>query len=334
MEMQFKNEIKKLADIVVWADNGIEEMRMDLSSLTEEKFKNLDAVKDLETVKKVVLESMERQTVYSNALNKDIADKAAKIELLEKEIEGRKAGYLVLKERMEHMTASKECWHANAQELVETCKSKNKEIEKLKVDLIHEREKNEKLARAHAELENDMRKSYTDIISQSKTICNLKKELEETYRTKEADLKNHNKRDMTLVDELAKKNDEIKKLEESIDYYKNQERIRTDQLRATESKVDELWGLVNELKKEKKEGDDYAREGFKIYVKNALIEAEGDKNEANEVITEAVRSAYAEWSKVQKEEETEVKGVGRTNSGRYPWGAKVNDIPCGEDSIE
>ena len=86
MEMQFKNEIKKLADIVVWADNGIEEMRMDLSSLTEEKFKNLDAVKDLETVKKVVLESMERQTVYSNALNKDIADKAAKIELLEKEI--------------------------------------------------------------------------------------------------------------------------------------------------------------------------------------------------------------------------------------------------------
>lgn len=56
-------------------------------------------------------------------------------------------------------------------------KQLKEETEKLKVDLIHEREKNEKLAKAHAELENDTRKYATDIISQSKTICNLEKEV-------------------------------------------------------------------------------------------------------------------------------------------------------------
>lgn len=62
----------------------------------------------------------------------------------------------------------------------------------------------------------------------------LKKELEETYRTKEAELKNHNKRDLTLVDELAKKNDEIKKLEELNEYLRNQLRMKTDELKALE----------------------------------------------------------------------------------------------------
>lgn len=96
-------------------------------------------------------------------------------------------------------------------------KQLKEETEKLKVDLIHEREKNEKLAKAHAELENDTRKYATDIISQSKTICNLEKELEKTRTCKNVEvgmlkeendnLKAQNERLKTEVTEALAKRD-------------------------------------------------------------------------------------------------------------------------------
>lgn len=252
-------KIQKLADIVVWADGIIR-----AGGYYEEKYKSDSATAychvkahELWRIRDVALESMERQTVYSNALNNDIADKAAKINLLEKEIEGRKEGYYALKTQMD----------------------------------------------------------------------NLKKEYEETCRTKELDLKNHQKRDMALVDELAKKNDEIKDLKGTIEYYKNQERIRTDQLRATERKVEELWKEIEKFTKG--EDDDYGKSGFKRYIEHLIEEEERAVPERfKERLNEEITAIFT------KEEETEVKGVGRTNSGRYPWGAKVNDIPCGEDAIE
>ena len=297
MEMQFKNEIKKLADIVVWADNLITAAGFDV-----EKYKN-DAASaychvkahELWKIKTVVLESIDRHTVYTNALNKDIADKAAKIDLLEKEIEGRKEGYYALKEKTDELekeladckvkirhqkenldginktleirTKENESlitvknnqdreieahesenarlserikslrtelanernahlltrdreelykqkilernetinavndaivnfrkeigaheekakrlensikdWKATANNYEELLKAKGSEIEKLKVDLIHEREKNEKLARAHAELENDMRRVSVEVSDRDKVIADLKQQ--------------------------------------------------------------------------------------------------------------------------------------------------------------
>lgn len=384
MEMQFKNEIKKLADVVVWADNWINNMKV---GLTDEEFAEDEEVRAFETVKKVVLESMERHAVYTTALNKDIADKAAKIDLLEKEIEGRKEGYIALKVRMDtkyisiddhndvckayekkvaELEKESEKWQDLAKmnrdticdqyNVCEEFKKKITELEneiegrKKTIKLLDEKverqrenlnalnktleirtKENERLIAVknnqYKEIEaheSENARLSEKIIELKKEKSYLKKELNETCTCKELDLKGHNRREMALVNDLADKNDEIKKLEESIDYYKNQERIRTDQLRATERKVDELWGLVNELKKEKKEGDDYAREGFKLYVKNTLAEAEGDKNEANEVITEAVRSAYAEWGKTQKEnEETIKKAIKEVMNKKYGYAGEI-----------
>lgn len=436
MEMQFKNEIKKLADIVVWADNLITAAGFDV-----EKYKN-DAASaychvkahELWKIKTVVLEAIDRHTAYTNALNKDIADKAAKIDLLEKEIEGRKEGYVALKTQMDVALANKD---EKAKELINISTKEISELKKeladCKVKIRHQKEnldginktlgirtkENERLiavknnqekeieaheaenARLSEKIKNmhdtitelthdiDNYKSWNadlhrDIKSEingkndlvdayekkydefEKKIAELEKqnnyltkELEETCRTKEADLKNHNKRDMTLVDELAKKNDEIKELKGSIEYYKNQERIRTDQLRATESKVEELHGSINRLtlncraknteiarlakehsdirhKLAKRTAelefngeDDHGRAGFKKYIEWLIEEEERAVPERfKERLNEEITTIF------EKKEETEVKGVGRTSSGRYPWGAKVNDIPCGEDSIE
>ena len=408
-------KIQKLADIVVWADGIIRD-----AGYNEEKYKSDGATAychvkahELWRIRDVALESMERHTVYSNALNKDIADKAAKIELLEKEIEGRKAGYLVLKERMDSERESATYWkdkYIKVQEennelkkesknhydmykygeelLKEKCTLIDKlkeENEKLKVDLIHEREKNEKLAKDHAELENDMRKYATDIISQSGTICNLKKELDGTKMRLDETIKNcvpltayeiavddlkkevkkleeENKdlkiRDEELTKQVANKlynidclRNYITELKRTIEYYKNQERIRTDQLRATESKVEELWKEIDNLKNEKANmEDEYGRKGFKRYIKWLVKEEEAKYKESWKArLNEELEAIFKEEEETKKElndkfgvggivdefkEETEVKGNGRTSSGRYPWGAKVNDIPCGEDSIE
>lgn len=315
-----------------------------------------DAVAMVEKYNRLI----DRHTVYTDALNTDIADKAAKIELLEKEIEGRKEGYIALKARMdtkyisieehnnicedfkkkieEKLKKESEKWQdlakmnrdtiCNQYDVCEDFKNKIAELEeeneKLKVDLIHEREKNEKLAKDHAELENDMRKSSVEVSDKDKVIADL----EESKR--------YWKRQSI--------NDQ-----DEINHWKDQERIRTDQLRATESKVEELWEEIerlrdlgehwkrsyfniryslNKLKDESKE-DDYGKSGFKRYIEHLIEEEERAvperfKERLNKEITEIFT----------KEEETEVKGNGRTSSGRYPWGAKVNDIPCGEDAIE
>ena len=396
MEMQFKNEIKKLADIVVWADNWITELK---DGLTEEEFEEDAEVKEFEAVKKAVLESMEKHSVYTNALNTDIVAKDAKIDLMQKELDGRKAGYVALKTQMDNVTKELEDTKEALDKTIESWVPLNahdkvvddlkdaikerdnkiveleKELADCKVKIRHQKEnldginktleirtkeneslikvknnqdkeieahesENARLSEKIIELKRTIEKckDYDNSLIDSLRINNddlkeqveyLKKELEDTYWTKEADLKNHNKRDMTLVDELAKKNRDI-------EYHKDQERIRTEQLRATERKVDELWGLVNELKKEKKEGDDYAKSGFKLYVKNTLAEAEGNKNEANEIITEAVRSAYTEWNKTQiykKKEKTKKELNEKFGAGGIVDEFK-EDIPCGEDAIE
>lgn len=369
-------------------------------------------------------ELIERHSVYTSALNKDIADKAAKIDLLEKEIEGRKEGYIALKKRMDTDYIS----IAEHNNICEEFKKKIAELEKELADrnvkIRHQKEnldginktleirtkENESLIRvrnnlnkeieAHesenarlsekiinlkgtitelsheidnykswnASLHNDIKseinnkndlvdsyeKKYDEfenrikelekerdkhIIDRNATIMQLEKqvkylekELNETCTCKELDLKGHNRREMALVNELADKNDEIKKLKESIEYYKNQERIRTDQLRATESKVEELWEEIerlrdlgehwkrsyfniryslNKLKDESKE-DDYGKSGFKRYIEHLIEEEERAvperfKERLNKEITEIFT----------KEEETE-----------------VNDIPCGSDAIE
>ena len=115
---------------------------------------------------------------YTSALNKDLADKAAKIDLLEKEIEGRKEGYTALKELMDTKYIS-------------------------------------------IEDHNDICKTYeTNNESLKKQVEYLTKELENTCRTKELDLKGHQSRETALVNALADNNDEIKKLKESIEELK------------------------------------------------------------------------------------------------------------------
>jgi chromosome segregation ATPase len=66
---------------------------------------------------------------------------------------------------------------------------------------------------------------------------------------KALDFNNHQTREMTLVDELAEKNEKIKKLEEKVSYLENQLRIRGNTLKATESKVEELYGRLEEKDK-------------------------------------------------------------------------------------
>lgn len=432
---------------------------------------------------------IEKHNVYTSALNADIAAKAAKIELMQKELDGRKAGYVALKTQMDtkyisidehndickayekrvdelekeieklnkcimnknesintgneaiinlrkeigaheeenkrlsekimklHNTITElahdidnyKSWNASLHKDIKELKAERdkhmarvndlrKDIDSWKHDVYEELKKNEELeekikkltkeleemtksrdtwfetAGAHGEtirrdseeikkLNEEVEKRFKYIISQSETICNLKKE-------------------------LAKKNDEIKKLKEDNlqlsvgrvdtdfvnkliqenDYYKDQERIRTDQLRATERKVDELHKQIERLKKESKNKNDIIRKaytryideackdreeimdecykkikndgngyiGFKQYTLRALEEKKDNEKEAKEFLCNEVSLIFynKKAEERRKEEETEVKGNGRTSSGRYPWGAKVNDIPCGEDSIE
>ena len=73
-------------------------------------------------------ELTERHKVYTNALNKDIADKAAKIDLLEKEIEGRKEGYIALKVRMDTK-------YISIDDHNDVCKAYEKKVVELKKEI-------------------------------------------------------------------------------------------------------------------------------------------------------------------------------------------------------
>lgn len=420
-------KIQKLADIVVWADGIIRD-----AGYNEEKYKSDGATAychvkahELWKIRDVALESMERQTVYSNALNRDIADKAAKIDLLEKEIEGRKEGYIALKVLMdtkyisidEHNDICKayekkvaelkkesEKWQdlakmnrdtiCNQYDVCEDFKKKIAELEeeneKLKADLIHEREKNEKLAKDHAELENDIRKYTTEIKTLEEKVkhqkenldginktleirtkeneslikvrnnlnkeieahesenarlsekimelkkangnCavrvgNLERELDKACTTKELDLKGHNRREMALVNELADKNDEIKSLKEENSYLKSeikqkQNIIKKAYERYSDDIIKTRKDLMEVAYRDIKKDNGYV--GFKLYVKSALIEAKGDKNEANEIITEAVRSAYTEWDKTQKENEKTIKkAIKEVMNKKYGYAGEI-----------
>lgn len=424
-------EIMKLTDVVVWAENQIEEMRIDLvPSLGEDEFEELEQVKEFEAVKKVVNEAIKRHAVYTQALKNDFANKAAEVKKLEKEIEGRKKAFNDLREEM-----------ANRYIAIEThndiCKTYENEIEKLEKRI--------------EELKETM---MVEEYNHTAKVNNLMNELEKTCKEKEIDLKNHNKRDMNLVDELAKKNDEIKDLKEEIEELKkknfddfkrrdasmtaqtkcicelekkikNQKEnldginktleIRTkengdyfvrvnnltkeieaheeENKRLTEKIVRlkeeierlkvENKNIRNEIEKLTNEGDD-GREGFERYIKYIISEEEGKfKEELNKRFSEevskiSIKRTEEELAKAKLnekfgvggvvdefKEESEVNGVGRTSSGRYPWVAKIircekpdnfhcvygddcpveaaekckfakeeNNIPCGEDAIE
>lgn len=176
MEMRFKNEIKKLSDVVVWSDNAIKEMRMDFPDLPEEEFENLPAVKDFEDVKEAVNNAIKRHAVYTSALKNDFANKVAEVEKLTKEVEELKKKD---EDRKDHIKEL-ETEYVHVTKYNNVCQAltlRDEEIEKLKVDLIHEREKNEKLAKDHAKLENDMR--YKTIIEYQDVIDDLNKEKDE-----------------------------------------------------------------------------------------------------------------------------------------------------------
>lgn len=333
---------------------------------------------------------IERHNVYTSALNKDLADKAAKIELMEKEIEGRKAGYVSLKTQMDIL--KKEC-DRYANDVMEKCTY----IDTLKQDIEDMEEETEKLKKTIDAKDEEISKRCKDVISQSGTICNLKKELDargeeirkleekvkhqrenldginrtleikikenesliavrnnqdkeieahesenarltekimelrkeldKTCRTKELDLKGHNRREMALVNELADKNDEIKSLKEENSYLKSEIKQKQNIIKKAyerysddiiKTRKDVLEVAYRDIEK------DNGYVGFKLYVKSALIEAKGDKNEANEIITEAVRSAYTEWDKTQKENEKTIKkAIKEVMNKKYGYAGEI-----------
>lgn len=270
MAVEMVEKYNRLIDICNDSSERIAELVIERDNLSKGVQKLIGEREDL----------IERHNAYTSALNKDLADKAAKIELMEKEIEGRKKGYYALKEKMddikdelddtkmelEAVTKARDIWfettdglHKNIKELKETIKTKDEEITKC----------------------------CKDIISQSGTICNLKKELDRVKASKENWFDTANAYART-VSEL---NNEKEKLEKQV---KNLE----------------------------KEEDDHGRKGFKEYIKWIVKEEEAKYKESWKArLNEELATIFKE------EEETEVKG-------RYPWGTKKNDIPCGSDSIE
>lgn len=320
-----KNEIKKLADIVVWTDGIIRD-----AGYNEEKYKSDGSTAychvkahELWRIRDVVLESMERHAVYTNALNKDIADKAAKIELLEKEIEGRKEGYIALKVRMDTQ-------YISIDDHNDVCKAYEKKVAELK----KESEKWQDLAKMNRDticnqydVCEDFKKKIADLEEkvkhQRENLDGINKTLE--IRTKEneslikvrnnlnKEIEAHESENARLSEKIMKLHGTITELSHDIDDYKSWNAS--------------LHKDIKELKKNKE--DDHGRSGFKRYIEHLIEEEERAVPERfKERLNQEITAIFT------KEEETEVKGNGRTSSGRYPWGAKVNDIPCGEDAIE
>ena len=409
MEMQFKNEIKKLADIVVWADNLITAAGFDV-----EKYKN-DAASaychvkahELWKIKTVVLESIDRHTVYTNALNQDIVDKDAKIDLLEKELDGRKAGYMALKTQMddvkkeledikEALDKTIESWvPLNAHDKVvddlkDAIKERDNKIVKLekeladcKVKIRHQKEnldginktleirtkendslikvKNnqEKEIEAHEsenarltekiielkrsfnnlkeemanryitiETHNDICKTYENKVAELERQNNyLKKELNDSYKAWNTDAKNHQKRDMTLVDELGKKNDEIKKLKEENSYLKKVSKDKNDIIRKAYARyVDEACKGREEIMNEcyeKLTKDDTGYTGFKQYTIRALKAQEGNEKKTKEFLCDSAEIIFYNKRAEEKRKEETKKELN-----------EAFGIPCGSDSIE
>ena len=344
MEMQFKNEIKKLADIVVWADNWITELK---DGLTEEEFEEDAEVKEFEAVKKAVLESMEKHSVYTNALNTDIVAKDAKIDLMQKELDGRKAGYVALKTQMDNVTKELEDTKEALDKTIESwvpLNAHDKVVDDLK-DAIKERDNK------IVELEKELADCKVKIRHQKENLDGINKTLEIRTKENESLIKVKNNQDKEIEaheSENARLSEKIIELKRTIEKCKDYDtslidslRINNDDLKKQVSKLrEEQKTLVDICDKYKKENGDYAvrvdklkkeinrvygiafapaheeddhgRAGFKKYIEHLIEEEEAKVAERfKERLNEEITAIF------EKEEETE-----------------VNDIPCGEDSIE
>ena len=128
------------------------------------------------------------------------------------------------------------------------------------------------------------------------------------------------------VEENKKLRKEIDGLREEVKYWKEAFETQAVQLAYKNDEIRDLKGAIEYYENEE---DDHGRKGFEEYIKWLVKEEEEKFKESWKArLNEELEAIFKE------EEETEVKGNGRTSSGRYPWGAKVNDIPCGEDAIE
>ena len=391
-----KIEIKKLDDILKWADGLIRD-----GGYNEEKYRDDSSTAycsvkahELWKIRDVVLKGMERHAVYTNALNKDIADKAAKIEKLKKEIEGRKEGYTALKELMdtkyisidEHnnickeyedkirsITKSRDTWFDTAGGHSTTIIEQSNTIKALEEKVKHQREnldginktlaiktkENERLIavknnqareiEAH-EAENarltekiielkrtiEKCKDYDASLIDSLRINNddlkkqvdyLKKELNESYKAWDIDSKNHSKRDMTLVDELGKKNDEIKKLKEENSYLKKESKNKNDIIKKAYVRyVDEACKGREEIMNEcyeKLTKDDTGYTGFKQYTLRALEAQEGDEKKTKEFLCDSAEIIFYNKKAEDKRKEETKKELN-----------EAFGVPCGSDAIE
>lgn len=86
-----------------------------------------------------------------------------------------------------------------------------------------------------------------------KQVKYLEKELNESYKAWDLDLKNHQRRETALVNTLAEKNEEIEKLKELNEYLRNQLRMKTDMLKATELKIEEFDHVLTKYRAKIKE---------------------------------------------------------------------------------
>lgn len=354
-------EIKKLTDVIVWADNCIEEMRIDLvPSIGEEEFENLEQIKEFEAVKEVVNNAIKRHTVYTDALKNDIGSKDAKIEKLEKEIEGRKECYTALKELMDTKYISidehNKILNSYTDEHNNAVDALNKEIERLNRHTTNVDKVNHDLVTKVTLLESeiDYYKSWNaGLHDDIKSEINGKNDLIDAYEKKYdefekkiVELKKERDRHMARVNDLQMELDCVKAskekheeaahdkvvdgLRENITYWRNKyvaaqdeiEKLKVDLIHEREKNeklAKDHAELENDMRYKKGEDKDHGKSGFETYIRYIISEEEGKfKEELNKRFSEEVSKIS-----MQRTEEELAK-------------AKLNEkgIPCGEDAIE
>lgn len=237
-----------------------------------------------------------------------------------------------------HEIDNYQSWNASLHNDIKELKEENKDLkirdEELTKQVANKLSDIDSLRSYITELKKKFEDSRKETIDRNVTIVrlegqikNLEKELDKTCTTKELDLKGHNRREMALVNELADKNDEIKSLKEENSYIKSEIKQKQNIIKKAyerysddiiKTRKDVLEVAYHDIEK------DNGYVGFKLYVKSALIEAKGDKNEANEIITEAVRSAYTEWDKTQKENEKTIKkAIKEVMNKKYGYAGEI-----------
>lgn len=291
-----------------------------------------------------------RHKVYTDALKNDIASKDAKIEKLEKEIEGRKECYTALKELMDTKCISTE-EHNN---ICEEFKNKIAELEK---KVKHQKEnldginktleirtkENESLITVRNNLNKEIEAHESENARLSEKIMELKKE-RDRHMARVNDLQMA----LDCVKASEEKHEEaahdkvVEGLRETITYWRNkyvaaQEEIDkldgdlADVKNQTESFIKELKDENARLEKLKKKEDDHGRAGFETYIRYIISEEEGKfKAELNRKFSEEVskisqKRTEEELAKVKLNEKFGVGGVVDEFKGT---------IPCGEDAIE